>query len=356
MTKMKPFFTALSVISLSLILFCGTQSLDYYKLDKIDAHIHVNTDKPAFLEAAVEHNFRVITINTDVSYYPDIYKQRDYAIHQKQAFPEKIVYATTFKMQGWDEPDWQEKTIAYIEESLTKEAIAVKVWKNIGMEFKDKKGNFILIDNPRFDPIFDHLAKRGIPVVGHIGEPKNCWLPIEEMTVNNDKNYFKSHPEYHMYLHPEYPSYEDLINSRDRMLEKHPDLKFIGCHLGSLEWSVDELGKCLDRFPNMAVDFSARMCHFQFQTAEDRERVRNFFMKYQDQLIYGTDLNTDGTENSEELKQNVQEKWMDDWKYLTTDSIMAVPEVEREFQGLALPRKIIEKIYRINAEKWYTGI
>jgi hypothetical protein len=52
------------------------------------------------------------------------------------------------------------------------------------------------------------------------------------MTVNNDRNYFKNHPEYHMYLHPEYPTYDDQINARDRFVEKHPDMRFVGAHLG----------------------------------------------------------------------------------------------------------------------------
>lgn len=56
----------------------------------------------------------------------------------------------------------------------------------------------------------------------------------------------------------------DQINARDHMLEKHPALKFIGAHLGSLEWSLEELSKRLDRFPNMALDL-ARMNKLLFR-------------------------------------------------------------------------------------------
>ena len=64
----------------------------------------------------------------------------------------------------------------------------------------------------------------------------------------------------------------DQIASRDRMLEKNPDLIFVGAHLGSLEWDVNELGKTLDRFPNMAVDMAARMGQLFYQTHFDREK------------------------------------------------------------------------------------
>jgi hypothetical protein len=118
-----------------------------------------------------------------------------------------------------------------IKNSVAKGAIAVKVWKNIGMELRDNEGNFVMIDNPKFDPVFDYMEENNIPLIGHLGEPKNCWLPIDQMTVQGDKNYFAKHPQFHMYLHPEYPSYEEQVNARDRMLEKHPGLQFIGAHL-----------------------------------------------------------------------------------------------------------------------------
>lgn len=79
------------------------------------------------------------------------------------------------------------------------------------------------------------MVKMGKPLVFQIAEPKNCWFPVEKMTFNSDMSYFKAHPNYHMYLHSDYPSYEKLIEARDKMIAKHPSLKIIGCHLGSFE-------------------------------------------------------------------------------------------------------------------------
>ncbi|MBA4141291.1 MAG: amidohydrolase family protein [Segetibacter sp.] len=78
------------------------------------------------------------------------------------------------------------------------------------------------------------------------------------------------------------------------MLEKHPDLKFIGAHLGSLEWSIEELAKRLDKFPNMAVDMAARLSGLQYLAVTNWRGVRDFFIKYQDRLIYATDLEAGG--------------------------------------------------------------
>ena len=301
-----------------------------------------------------EDNFRLLTINwDDVNDPPPMEVQQNFALKLLKAFPDRIAYATTFSIRNFNNDDWYEQTIAYLKNSFIRGAIAVKIYKVIGMSLRDRSGKLVMIDDVRFDPVIDFIEKNNIPVVGHLGEPKNCWLPVEKMTIKGDKSYFSEHPEYHMYLHPEFPSYEEQIAARDHMLEKHPGLKFIGAHLGSLEWSVDELAKRLDKFPNMAVDMAARISHLQYQATTNWQKVHDFCMKYQDRLLYATDLLVDGTESPSAIKKQAHDTWLNDWRFFTTDEKMRAPEVEDEFKGLQLPREVIDKIYRINAEKWF---
>jgi hypothetical protein len=257
-------------------------------------------------------------------------------------------------MKEWDNPDWTQQSLTWLDSCFEAGAIGIKVWKNIGMVQRDKEGELVMIDDPKFDTIFNVLAQRNIPVMGHLGEPKNCWLPVEEMTTNNDKNYFTNNPQYHMYQHPEMPSYDEQIAARDRMLEKNPELTFIGAHLGSLEWNVDELAKRLDQFPNMSVDMAARMGQLFYQTREDREKVRDFFIKNQDRLLYATDMADEGSRDKEDLQRGMHETWFRDWQYFVTDEKLNSDLIEGEFQGLRLPRTVIDKIYRKNAQKWFS--
>lgn len=155
-----------------------------------------------------------------------------------------------------------------------------------------------------------------------------------------------------MYLHPEYPSYEEQMAARDRMLDKNPDLVFIGCHLASLEWSVDVLAAWLDRYPNTAVDMAARVGDLFYQTQDDREKVRDFFIKYQDRLIYGTDI-IDRGGDPESFYKRMHDTWKRDWEYLVTDNTMTSRLIDGEFQGIKLPREVVNKIYAENAKKWY---
>lgn len=352
---MKTNFPAVSLILMLLTACTGNYYTleDFQKVNKTDAHFHIYTGNNSSMEQALKDNFSFYTINTYSDGCERVVEAHEWLKEVKKQHPDKIAFSATFCLDGWDDPAWVDNTIAWIDRCLDEGATSVKIWKNIGMEFRDKDSILIMVDDPKFDPVFRHLAQKGIPVVGHLGEPKACWMPIEEMKANNNKNYFRENPQYHMYLHPDYPSYEEQMAARDRMLEKNPDLIFIGCHLASLEWDVDVLAGFLDRFPNASADMSARMGDLFYQTRDDREKVRNFFIRYQDRLMYGTDV-TDRGGNREAFQKRLHDTWIRDWEYLVTDHKMTSNLIDGEFQGLKLPKEVIDKVYHTNVRKWYT--
>lgn len=202
----------LLIITAQFFIGCQTNQEEFYSIDdfdtveKIDAHVHMNTANPIVIEEGIDSKMKLITLNVAAPTMISIQQQQEVAVQLKERYPERFAYTTTFSLEGWNNKEnWQEETLQYLKNSIDKGAFGVKVWKNIGMEFKDSNGDFIMIDDPQFDPIFEFLSNEGIPLYAHIGEPKNCWLPLDEMTVANDREYFKNHPQYHMYLHPEYP-------------------------------------------------------------------------------------------------------------------------------------------------------
>lgn len=328
---------------------------DYYSVRKIDGHVHIGSDSPGLLEQAVADNFTLLSIVTEVPDYPALEDQESDSRVLADHFPGRIFHLTSFETESLHEPGWEQRTLERLEQSFANGAVGIKVWKNIGMVVKDEEGDFIQIDDPVFDPVFEYMVENDYPVMGHIGEPRACWLPIEEMVVNNDRNYFARYPEYHMYLHPENPSYERLIGARDSLLMKHPDLTFIGAHLGSMEWSVDMMADHLDQFPNLSLDLTDRICYLQHQSIADWEKVRNFFITYQDRILYGTDIETweEDSVSVAETKKTAHEIWMRDWIYFTSEDSLTAPAVNGSFKGLRLPASVVDKIYYKNAIEKY---
>ena len=332
---------------------CQNRPIEFDSFPKIDTHVHLRTYDPAFVQQAIHDNFRVLTIMTRSSSQANIDEQYRFAAYMKDNFPKTVFFATTFSMEDWGSPNWQTETIERLTNDFENGAIGVKVWKDIGMTFRDDDGNFIMIDDPGFDPILDFIASEDRTLIAHIGEPKNCWLPLDSMTVNNDRRYFKQNPQYHMYLHPDYPSYLDHISARDHMQEKHPGLRVVGAHLGSLEWNVEELAIRLDRFSNLAVDLAARIGHFQVQ---NRNKVRDFIIRYQDRLLYATDLGVREGSNMTTIRKRIHDTWLEHWRYFTTDEEMTSKYVDGSFLGLKLPGNVLRKLYFENAKKWFPGM
>jgi hypothetical protein len=89
---------------------------------------------------------------------------------------------------------------------------------------------------------------------------------------------------------------------------------------------------------------------------------RDFFLRYQDRLIYGTDTTTGSIEHDGD--RGVEIALGRGWTvrtFLETDAEFRPPEgllrwLEadlRGFRGLALPREVLQKIYSANLERIY---
>lgn len=322
---------------------------DFATVRKFDAHVHANDADTSMLQQARADNFELLSINVDYPDFPSLQHQREITLAQAKADPARFHWAATFSMKGFGDKGWVQEVNTGLDRDVAEGAVAVKVWKNIGMVEKDAQGKAIMLDNPGLAPVAEHVHALGVPLIAHQGEPYNCWLPLDKMTTNNDREYFAKHPQYHMYLHPEQPSHATLMAARDRFVAAHPTLRVVGAHMASLEYDVDVLAEFLDRFPNATVDLAARMSQVQYQSNADRAKVRDFFIRYQDRLLYGTDLTQSPGAEPAQVKAETHAVWQSDWRYLATDETQHVDVLEADVPGLGLPRAVIDKVYYSNA-------
>jgi predicted TIM-barrel fold metal-dependent hydrolase len=328
---------------------------DFSRVPKVDAHVHLHGRAERLMAQVVRDNFRVLTINVDYPDFPPVADQQAAAVSLRERYPDRVAFATTFTTSTFGSPGWLESAQRQIDSALEHGAVAVKIWKNIGMDLRAADGTYVMPDDPRIAPLIANLEQRGIVLLGHQAEPLNCWLPLERMTVRSDREYFTAHPQYYMARHPEMPSHEALLAARDRMLEAHPRLRFVGVHLASLEWDVDKVAAFLDRFPLAKVDVAARMVHLEYQASKDPAKVRAFMTKYQDRLLYGSDDAYGPGDADDAAVSEVHAGWIEDWRFLATSERMKSPDFDAPFTGLHLSRDVIDKIYFLNAEATFRG-
>lgn len=326
---------------------------DYAAVRKFDAHVHANVAASGLMTAAQQANFQLLSINVDYPAFPAVPEQFRVARELRKQDAVRFHFAGTFSMRGWGTSAWAPSMRADIDQARAAGAVAVKIWKNVGMVERDATGKLVGIDDPGFDALARHLTARGLPLIIHHGEPHNCWLPLDQMTTDNDREYFRAHPEYHMFLHPEMPSYQSLMAARDRFVARHPALKTDGAHLGSLEWSIDEMTKYLDAHPSAVLDTAARMSQLQVQSVADYEKVRAFFIRYADRILYATDLTENPGIAPADMAAQADAVWKSDWRYLATAETQPIAAIKRDVKGLNLPRSVIDRIYWNNARRFF---
>jgi len=272
----------------------------------------------------------------------------------KRRYPGRVAFAGAFSVANFSSPGWTDQALRQVDDAVAQGAVGIKIWKNIGMALRDPDGRYVMLDDKRFEPLLAKIERDGIVLLNHQAEPLNCWLPFDQMTVRSDRDYFREHPQYYMYRHPEMPSHDAILAARDRMLAAHPTLRIDSVHLASLEWDVDRVAKFLDRFPTARVDIAARLVHLEYQATRQPDKVRRFLVSYQDRILYGSD-DAYGPADTDAAAADVHHGWVEDWRFLATGEPMRSGDFDAPFRGLNLPRSVVDKIYRRNAQAWFRG-
>ncbi len=324
----------------------------FAEIEPVDTHAHVLKDDPefgAFLLRLHLHLLDIVVANKDDPTFPNLKSK----IAAARAFVRnsrgQAVLCTTFDPFKFSNPSFASDAVRQLNEDFAQGAVAVKIWKNVGMELKDSSGRFVMPDDPRFDPIYKDIANHGKTLIAHLAEPDSCWQPPNEKSP--DYSYYKEHPEWYMFKQPDHPQKVTIIRARDHVLEDNPELRVVGAHLGSLEVDLDGLGRRLDRYPNFAVDVAARTVYL---TLQPRDKAREFLIRYQDRILYGTDLELSGRQNTRKVERSWDKQYAADWAFFSSDAIITYEG--RQVKGLALPPQVLHKLYHYNAVHWIPGV
>ncbi|MGH9431310.1 MAG: amidohydrolase family protein [Terriglobia bacterium] len=332
--------------------FSDSELQAFAALEPIDTHTHVFQSDPAFYAMLQKLHMHILDICVDNDHSK---VERDLPAEIKDAL--EVVHAsdgdaalcTTFDPYKYRDRGFAPAAIRQINHNFDEGAIAVKIWKNIGMEIKDAKGNYILPNDPVFEPIYKDIAAHHKTLVAHVADPNTSWEPPNPRSP--DYSYYKEHPEWYMYKKPLPASKEEILRARDRLLEQNPDLRVVGAHLGSMEADFNQLAQHLDRYSNFAVDIAGRVPYLMMQP---RAGMIAFITQYQDRLLYATDLDFPPGADAQATVKDWENHYARDWRFFATKD--ALEYQGRKVQGLDLPQDVLRKLYHDNAVHWFPGI
>ncbi|MHB1856412.1 MAG: amidohydrolase family protein [Acidobacteriaceae bacterium] len=332
--------------------FTAQELGQFTALGAIDTHSHAFQNAPALYALLKKLNLHTVDILVVDDYDPeqkDLSRERADAWKVVRGSDGYMVLCTTFDPFQFNQPHFAQNAIRGLNRDFAQGAIAVKIWKNVGMEIKDAKGNYIMPDNPMFEPIFKDIAAHNKTLIAHLADPNTIWEAPNP--ASPDYDYYTQHPELYMYAIKGAPPKPAILVARDHILEANPNLRVVGAHLGSMEADFTQLAQHLDKYPNFAVDMAARMPYVEMQPRAD---IIAFITKYQDRLIYGTDNELFPKSNAPETMKEWENRYADDWRYLATNDTILYRD--KRVQGLALPQSILRKLYHDNAVKWFPGV
>ncbi len=191
-------------------------------------------------------------------------------------------------------------------------------------------------DDPKYDLLYKYCEEHQVPLVIHSNAPDCCWTDGKS-------------PAKDLGDHGAVMSWMDYHNEIVGILEKYPKLRLTIAHFAFASQHDKEASELLDRFENVYLD----VCPNQFMYMDFGQKPEiwgPFFEKYQDRLIYGTDIGSnttdlDGTEATA-LVHMVKGFFEDDRPY----SELGYPIIP-----IKTDEKILRKIYKENMLRFYQG-
>jgi predicted TIM-barrel fold metal-dependent hydrolase len=258
----------------------------------------------------------------------------------RRNYPKRFLVFANVDFDGVGEPGWGSRAAAQLEEDVRNGASGLKIYKSLGLRYRDTEGKRVAVDDPRLGPVWAKCAELGIPVLIHSADPRSFWDPMN--SENERWLELKTRPRRKRSDTDPAP-WQQIIDEQHRMFRRHPKTTFINAHMGWYANNLDRLATLLEEMPNMYVGIGAIIAELGRQP----RRAREFFIKYQDRILFGKDS----------------------WQPAEFPTYFRVLETADEYfpyykkyhafwamYGLDLPDEVLKKVYYKNALKLLPSI
>ena len=136
-------------------------------------------------------------------------------------------------------------------------------------------------DDPIWEPLWAYAEKTALPILWHVNDPESCWGRPEDAPRHirmagelYDETYINNEVQYRQI---------------QTILDRHPNIKIIFAHLFFLSAQLPRLAQILDKYPNVMVDITPGL-EIYVNLSKEADTAKAFFEKYQDRIVYGTDI------------------------------------------------------------------
>ncbi len=256
----------------------------------------------------------------------------------------------TFAQLDWRELDqggaFGERLGEGVRDAAARGAKGLKVWKNLGLHLRDRRGKLLMPDDARLTPAWEACAAARIPVLIHTSDPIAFFQPmgpgnerLEELLENPD--WWFGDPR-------RFPRFQELMDRFERLIAANPGTTFIGAHVAGCAEDLAWVSRMLDTYPNLNADIAARLAELGRQP----RAAGALFRRHPGRILFGTDRFPPSTRTYQVYARFLE----------TADEHFPYSPGEAPGQGrwavsgIHLPDTVLRKAYGENAVRLIPGL
>lgn len=265
----------------------------------------------------------------------------DAVVQKYSKYPDRFEVWCGLDYTGYDLPGYGPAAVKELERCYKMGAKGVGEVSDKGMGINYSQGlkaPGMHLDDPRLKPLFEKCAELHLPVNIHLADP--IWM-YEKMDASND-GLMNAQTWKIDLTKPGIIGFDALMGTLENVVKLYPKTIFIACHFANLNHDLERLGRMLDQYPNLYSDISARYA----ESATIPRAMQAFYQKYQDRLLYGTDMGL----NQDMYKITFRILESNDEHFYGRE----ISTYHWAMNGFGLQKDILKKIYRDNANKFLT--
>ena len=210
-------------------------------------------------------------------------------------------------------------------------------------------------DGPAYARMWAALEELHFPIVFHVADPEEFWDRASCPDWAMAQGWF--------YGDGGFPSKEELYSEVDAVLSRYPGLRIVFAHFYFLSADLSRAAAFLDAHPHVCLDLTPGV-EMYLNFARDVDATRDFFVRYVDRIVYGTDIGATaivgGPEQGIDPIESAGRAWIVR-QFLETEGSFSAPEgvghwlgMDAEsFHGIALPHEVLLRVYHANFERMF---
>jgi len=258
----------------------------------------------------------------------------NYAKYSK--YPDRFEVWCGLDFSGHDQPGFPDNAVRELKRCHDGGAKGIGEIHDKGQGLRSGKSTApgIHPDDQRVDAIWDKAAELRLPVSLHVADP--IWM-YQPMDKHNDG--LMNAYAWRLDNQPNIVKLPGMIDILEQTLARHRKTTFVACHFANLDYDLAHLGEVFERNPNLYADISARYA----ETAPIPRFASQFYAKYSERLVYGTDMGFD-TEMYRITFRILESR---DEHFYAIDQF----GYHWPLNGLGLGDEVLQRVYHDNAAK-----